>query len=257
MSPENQPPPPHRPGSVPRLLIGAFLVLIGLLLALEQLGWGEAYHVMRFWPVLIVLYGLMVLQRGGRGVVFGTFMVLIGGWLLLNTLHLLFLEPWQFLWPLILVVVGVRMLMRNRTPQQPPPSSGVPYSSGSFAAPSNSSPQSGSPPVSNHVSLFGMMGSTKQRVSGVIFRSADMTSFMGGCELDLRDALLGADGAAHVEVFALMGGAHIIVPTSWKVVVQVTPVMGGVEDKSRPVMGGNQFLYIRGTVLMGGVEISN
>lgn len=254
MSPDMQPPPPPRPGSAPRFLIGAFLVGIGVLLALEQFGWVEAHHLMRFWPVLVVLYGLMILQRGGRGVVVGSFVVLIGGWLLLNTLHLLFLEPWQFLWPLILVVVGARILMRSREPQIPP---APPPPTGSFAPSAPISPQSGSPPVSNHLSLFGMMGSTKQRVSGVIFRSADMTSFMGGCELDLRDALLGADGAAYVEVFALMGGAHIIVPTSWKVVVQVTPVMGGVEDKSRPLMGGNQFLYVRGTVMMGGVEISN
>jgi hypothetical protein len=229
-------------------------VVIGLLLALEQLGWVESYHLMRFWPVLVVLYGLTILQRGGRGVVVGSFVVLIGGWLLLNTLHLLFLEPWQFLWPLILVVVGARILMRGREPLPPPP---PPSPTGSFAPSAPVSPQSGSPLLSNHVSLFGMMGSSKQRVSGVIFRSADMTSFMGGCELDLRDALLGSDGVAYVEVFALMGGAHIIVPTSWKVVVQVTPVMGGVEDKSRPIMGGNQFLYVRGTVLMGGVEISN
>lgn len=254
MSPDMQPPPPPRPASVPRFLIGAFLVLIGVLLALEQFGWVEAHHLMRFWPVLVVLYGLMILQRGGRGVVVGSFVVLIGGWLLLNTLHLLFLEPWQFLWPLILVVVGARILMRGRE-HQPPPA--PPPPTGSFSPSAPISPQSGSPPLSNHLSLFGMMGSTKQRVSGVIFRSADMTSFMGGCELDLRDALLGADGAAYVEVFALMGGAHIIVPTSWKVVVQVTPVMGGVEDKSRPIMGGNQFLYVRGTVMMGGVEISN
>jgi hypothetical protein len=255
MSPDMQPPPPPpRPGSAPRFLIGAFLVVIGLLLALEQLGWVESYHLMRFWPVLVVLYGLTILQRGGRGVVVGSFVVLIGGWLLLNTLHLLFLEPWQFLWPLILVVVGARILMRGREPLPPPP---PPSPTGSFAPSAPVSPQSGSPLLSNHVSLFGMMGSSKQRVSGVIFRSADMTSFMGGCELDLRDALLGSDGVAYVEVFALMGGAHIIVPTSWKVVVQVTPVMGGVEDKSRPIMGGNQFLYVRGTVLMGGVEISN
>src|SRR4029077_15745552 len=105
MSPDLPPPPPPRPASVPRFLIGAFLVLIGVLLALEQLGWVEAYHLMRFWPVLVVLYGLMILQRGGGGVVVGSFVVLIGGWLQLNTLHLLFLEPWQFLWPLILVVL--------------------------------------------------------------------------------------------------------------------------------------------------------
>jgi hypothetical protein len=236
------------------LLICAFLVLMGLLLALEQLGWGEAHHLMRFWPALVVLYGLTILQRGGRGVVLGSMVVLIGGWLLLNTLHLLSLEPWQFLWPLIMVVAGARILMRGGAPpQQPAP----PPSIGGYAPSANSAPVSGSPPVSDHISMFGMMGGTKQRVSGVIFRSAEMTSFMGGCELDLRDALLGADGTAYVDVFSLMGGAHIFVPPNWKVVMQVTPIMGGVEDKSRPGLGGTQFLYVRGTVLMGGVEISN
>jgi Domain of unknown function (DUF5668) len=254
MSSEMQSPPPRRPTSIPRLLIGVLLVLMGVLMALDQLGLVEARHLMRFWPVLVVLYGLTLLQRGGRGVVHGSIIVLIGGWLLLNTLHLLTLMPWQFVWPLILVVLGAQFLMRGCSPRQRP---APPPSVGGYPPSANTAPLSGSPPASDHISMFGLMGGTKQRVSGVIFRSADMTSLMGGCELDLRDALLGADGAAHIEVFALMGAGHIIVPPSWKVVVQVTPVMGGVEDKTRPILGGNQFLYVRGTVLMGGVEISN
>jgi hypothetical protein len=265
MSPEmQQPPPPPRAGSIPRSLIGAFLVLIGLLLALDQLGWVEAHHLMRFWPILVVLYGFAILQRGGRGVVYGTIVVLIGGWLLLNTLHWLILEPWQFIWPLILVVVGARILMRSgepRWPTQPPASSlpptGSSAASGFSASSGTLGTQAGAPPVLDHISMFGMMGGTKRRVAGAIFRSADMTSLMGGCELDLREALLGADGAAHVEVFSLMGGNHIFVPPNWTVILQVTPIMGGVEDKTRPVMGGNQHLYVRGTVLMGGVEVSN
>jgi predicted membrane protein len=242
------------------LLIGAFLVLIGILTALDQLGWVEADHLMRFWPVLLVLYGLSILQRGGGGVVFGSVLVLVGGWLLLNTLHLLTLAPWQFLWPLILVVVGARILMRGGAPPQqpaPPPSTGVHAPSAQYAPSAQTAPSSGSPPVSDHISMFGVLGGPEQRVSGMVFRSADLTSIMGGCELDLREALLGADGTAYVEVFSLMGGAHIFVPPSWKVILQVTPIMGGVDDKTRPVMGGTQFLYVRGTVLMGGVEISN
>jgi hypothetical protein len=259
-----QPPPPPRPGSIPRTLIGVFLVLIGLLLALDQLGWVEANHLMRFWPVLVVLYGFAILQRGGRGSVYGTIVLLIGGWLLLNTMHWLTLEPWQFIWPLILVVVGARILTRSGDPRWrvPPPTGGFsgsygPSLSSGSAQSANPDSQSGSPPVLDHISMFGMMGGTKRRVAGAVFRSADMVSLMGGCELDLRDALLGADGTAHVEVFSLMGGNHIFVPPNWTVILQVTPIMGGVEDKTRPVMGGNQHLYVRGTVLMGGVEVSN
>jgi hypothetical protein len=246
------------------LLIGVLLVLMGILLGLDQLGLAETHHLMRFWPVLVVLYGLVILQRGGRGVVPGTIVLLVGCWLLLNTLHVLTLAPWQFIWPLILVVVGAQILTRGGAPRRrsaPPPSQTPPFggaaSSGGSAPSDGAAQASGAPPNSDHVSMFGLLGATKQRVSGATFRSADLTSLMGGCELDLRDALLGSDGAAYIEVFAMMGGAHVFVPPSWKVVLQVTPIMGGVEDKTRPVMGGNQFLYVRGTVLMGGVEISN
>src|SRR5258708_11141603 len=127
----------------------------------------------------------------------GSILVLIGSWLLLNTLHLLALRPWQFLWPLILVVVGARILMRGSAPRQPPVAPPAPSPSlGGYAPSANAAPLSGSPPVSDHISMFGMMGGTKQRVSGGIFRSADLTSLMGGCALDLREALLGADGTA-------------------------------------------------------------
>src|ERR1700761_5494378 len=149
MSPEMQQPPPPRAGSIPRTLIGAFLVLIGLLLALDQLGWVEANHLMRFWPILVVLYGLAVLQRGGRGVVYGTIVVLIGGWLLLNTPHWLILETWQFIWPLILVLVGARILMRSGQPgtRNPPPgviSSGT-FSSGTFSSAPSATAGNGTP----------------------------------------------------------------------------------------------------------------
>jgi hypothetical protein len=238
------------------LLIGAFLVLLGIGLALDQFGFVEVDHLTRFWPVLVILYGFTILQRGGRSVIFGSMVVLMGGWLLLNTLHLLSLEPWQFIWPIILVFVGARILMLGGAPRErdlpPPPALG-----GFTPTQPNPSPLGGSPPVSEHISMFGMMGGTKRRVSGSVFRSADITSFMGGCDLDLREALLGADGTAHLEVFALMGGGHIYVPTNWKVIVQVTPIMGSVDDKTRTVGGGSQTLYIHGTVLMGGIEITN
>lgn len=252
MSPEFQPPP--RPSLAPRVLIGAFLVLMGLLLALGQMGLINADHVTRFWPVVLVLFGLSIVQRGGSGVVSGSIMVLVGGWLLLNTLHLLSLEPWQFLWPLILVVIGGRMIMRSgqrANDSVPPPAS--------YTSPEGQPQITGTaPPVARHISLFGMMGGNKQRVVREVFRSAELTSLMGGCELDLREALLGADGVAYVEVFSLMGGAHIYIPPNWKVVLQVTPIMGGVEDKTRTIPGTQpQLIYVRGTVLMGGVEISN
>jgi hypothetical protein len=81
---------------------------------------------------------------------------------------------------------------------------------------------------------------------------------MGGCELDLRDALLGSDGTAHVEALILMGGLKILVPPNWTVVNQATAFMGGIDDKTRGVPSATtQQLIIDGTVMMGGIEIIN
>jgi hypothetical protein len=70
--------------------------------------------------------------------------------------------------------------------------------------------------------------------------------------------MLGADGTAHIETFILMGGLKIFVPPNRTVVTHASPIMGGVNDKTRSVGSvSTQQLIIDGTVLMGGIEISN
>jgi len=81
---------------------------------------------------------------------------------------------------------------------------------------------------------------------------------MGGFELDLRDALMGADGTAQIEVFVIMGGLNILIPQNWTVASNVTPILGGVHDKTHAnASSAAQQLIVRGTVLMGGIEIGN
>jgi hypothetical protein len=109
-----------------------------------------------------------------------------------------------------------------------------------------------------HASLFAMLSSSKRRWGKSIFRGADTTAFMGGCELDLREALMSTGELAVVDVFVVMGGVTIFVPPHWTVSQEVVPLMGGVHDKTRSVPSNPaQHLLVRGTVVMGGVEISN
>ena len=59
-------------------------------------------------------------------------------------------------------------------------------------------------------------------------------------------------------MFAVMGGFEIIVPDTWSVRVEVTPFMGGIEDKTQARPGPSApRLVVRGFVMMGGVEIKN
>jgi len=54
-----------------------------------------------------------------------------------------------------------------------------------------------------------------------------------------------------------MGGVEIRVPREWSVVVNGSPVLGGIEDKTIPPMMPGKRLVIDGSVIMGGVEITN
>jgi predicted membrane protein len=262
--------PPNSPSVTPKFIIGVCLVLVGIVLALDQLGLLYANHLLRYWPAALIVIGLVMLQRGERhSALRALVLIVVGGWLLLNTLGLVSLDLWEFFVPLLLVFFGARIMMHNQRPRpgaptDPPgigPTAGGPPTAGtppaaqgpnSFASASAGSAE----PV--HASLFSLLSSSKRRWGKSIFRGADTTAFMGGCELDLREALMGTGELAVVDVFVMMGGVTIFVPPHWTVSQEVVPLMGGVHDKTRSVPSNPaQHLLVRGTVVMGGVEISN
>lgn len=78
---------------------------------------------------------------------------------------------------------------------------------------------------------------------------------MGGAELDFREAdmLL---GVTEVQVFALMGGAKILVPPDVDLEVDGTGFMGGFENASnRADEPDAPLLRVTGFAVMGGVEV--
>jgi Domain of unknown function (DUF5668) len=263
----------------PRFILGVIIVLVGVSMLLDQLGIESADHVTRFWPVILIALGLLSLTRGRRGSITGVIMVLLGTWLLLNTLGWLMLSPWEFIVPIAIVAVGARVMMRgsggpgssNWPPPGAPPSGTTPTGPPNNFTDAGAAPSGiqGSPPgatsnfppppgVAEHANIFSVLGSSRRRWGPSVFRSAEATCMMGGGEIDLREALLGPDGLAYIDVFVLMGGLKVFVPPSWIVVSHVIPIMGGVEDKSRTIPSGTpQQLILRGTVMMGGIEIIN
>lgn len=81
---------------------------------------------------------------------------------------------------------------------------------------------------------------------------------MGGLELDFREARF-PPGETEVTVFALMGGADIIVPPGLPVRSNVVAIMGGFEQADHApddIPPDAPRLKINGFVLMGAVEMS-
>jgi hypothetical protein len=228
---------PERPAArvTPQVVVGVAIIVWGLLLTGSNLGWlpsDLARHLIRFWPLAIVVLGAakIVSATSRSSQVFGGILVLVGGWITAEQVYGIRVHFWQW-WPLLLVAGGVMLIVRAWE--------------GRAAAPEI---------AGDGGAEIAFWSGVERRVSSPDFRRADLTAVMGGIELDLRGAST-ATGTAVVDVFALMGGIEITVPTDWVVVNQIMPILGGVEDKSTGTQASQHRLILRGFVLMGGVEI--
>lgn len=219
-----------------RVGLGLGLIVVGLLTALDQAGVLDLGSLSRYWPLLLVAFGLAGLWQGRGGLV--PLLLLGAGVLLqLHTLDILRLRPAVIL-PVALILLGLRMLWPRAT---------------------GPAPEGEGKDGQGTVDLQAVLGSLEHRVRSDAFRGGRVQVLLGGCDLDLRAATC-APGGAVLDLFVLCGGLEMRVPRGWTVVLEATPLLGGVENKSASAEGTpspDARLVLRGTILMGGVEVRN
>ncbi len=238
----------YGPGSAvtPRMIVGLAIALFGVVLVLDRLNLVDADQALRWWPAVIVAVGALIYTQSRRvgGGVNGIIVMIIGGWLLLNSVGVLRVGFWEMFWPLILVGIGSMLVlqsMRRRTRE---------VSGGDR---------------DNTMNAFAVLSGIKRTSAAERFRGGEITAFMGGAQLDLRQAVIPPGEEASLEIFIVMGGCEIWVPPTWTVETPLVPVMGGVDDKRLPVLPGADNLagrpaprlVLRGLILMGGIEIKS
>lgn len=175
----------------PNIVLGLAIIGLGMALLLDRLGVLNARDLLEYWPLLLVLFGASVVWQAWHGRADGVQRPIVSPGLVL-----------------LLVIVGVFASRAGfRTTNQATTSS------------------SGKPGVS------AVLGDGHQINTSAHFEGADMMSFMGSSTLDLRQTTIPPGGEATIEVFAMMGGLNLYVPRDWVVIVNVVPVMGGVEDR--------------------------
>jgi hypothetical protein len=133
----------------------------------------------------------------------------------------------------------------------PPVLAGAPSSSPAPAAIPYPSPAE----VRPSDTMVAIMGGVERSGPWVPARSNQIYVFMGGVELDFREARLPA-GVTEFSILCGMGGVSIIVPPGLVVDASGTAIMGGFEGWTpAPAAINAPILHIRGLVIMGGVEI--
>jgi len=224
----------------PRALLGFALIALGVFLTLDNLGLLDLGTVFRHWPVLLVVLGISRLRYSPG---FGTILIFAGAVLLARLYVYVDLGK---LWPVLLLFLGAILVFR------------------SFGGGGRRRPRS-EEVASEEVDLFVVLGTQRREVTSGAFRGGSLAAIAGGCDVDLREAVL-AGGEAKLEVLAFWGGINLRVPEDWNVSLQVTPVMGGADDSrfrklraletgSLERRSGGPHLVVQGFVMMGGVEI--
>ena len=224
-----------------RVLIGIVLVIAGIFLVIRNTGFfpDVIEHVVFSWPMLLVAIGL-VMTLGGSEKTAGVIVMAVGGFFLIPMIFRESFHMYNMFWPSIFIIIGVIIIVSKKKGWNSVISKGVVGDE-----------------YIDYVNIFS--GGDRQIVSDN-FKGGKITCIFGGMELDLTKAKL-ATGRHEIEIACVFGGATIIVPESWYVTIEVTPVLGGFTDSRRMSPGRTidsaSQLVLKGAVVFGGGEVKS
>jgi predicted membrane protein len=215
-----------------RIITGIFVIALGigaLLDALNLLPFWE--HFGRFWPLLLIIGGILLFLNNYRQYITGIALVLIGTVLQLNSLDIVEVNIWSLIWPVIIIAVGLSIIV-------------------------NRAGKAGKAVKTQDLDGISAIFAGNETINkSKNYQGGRATAVFGGVSIDLRDAVI--KNEATLEVFALCGGIELKIPREWKVKHSVFPILGGVESKAHADDDKAPTLYITGTVALGGVEVRN
>jgi len=218
----------------PNTIVGIFIIIIGSLFLLKNFGVlpQEFFWKIFGWQAIIILIGIIFYFNSNKSI--GVTLIVLGilSWI-------------PDIWPVLIIALGVFVIIKNKTN----------YFSNAKAE--NSSDIYDPNQMINDVSIFG---GAKKSYQIDKFKGGNITAIFGGSEIDLSDCTL-ADGSNKLNIFFLFGGSNIKVPSSWKVLIEVTPILGAFTDRriiqQSQVFDNSKTLIISGVTIFGGGELKN
>jgi predicted membrane protein len=221
-------------------MTGLIIILIGFGLLMNTMGFfpfGPIFS--RFWlPMLFIAIGVIHLSkaRGADGRMGGLFWIGVGALFFFSKLNYFDFNIWRMIGPLIVIWIGASILTKGMTRR--------------------SVTEGNSLDSSDTISATAILGEFNRKCTSQQFKGGDVTTILGGGRIDLREASFQTDSVT-LDVFAIIGGIEVLVPQDWVVENRVTPILGGCDDATRPPKEAVKRLVVRGTTIIGGVELKN
>ncbi len=259
----------NKPNRGGRALAGMVLVGIGVLWLIHRMNFVFFPTWLFTWPIILIAIGLYTgVRKGFTG----------GGWQMLLLIGGIFLLPhiyWyytgnslsEYTWPLVIIVFGLYMILRPKRDFRNSArfqahwknygkdwkDYGKDWKQYSTTA---SGQKLGETSPDDYIDTTSIFGGVNKVIVSKNFKGGDVVNIFGGCDINLTQADF--TGTITLDFVQIFGGAKIIVPTDWKVIVKTTSIFGGVEDKRPPALikeNPDKTLIIDGTSMFAGISI--
>jgi hypothetical protein len=262
-------------GGTHNIVIGLIIALLGGELILQTFGHGYWGEIWRFWPVLLIVGGLLMLLEShaprppsdGSGP--GADPNCCGydrrywrnqrrafrdqmraqRWNLRNQFQSQIHSQIQSSWS-----------QWNPTPPAPAPVAGAasnPQAAAASAPPPSTAAGAATPDGWLRMETF--FSENKRRIVTPGFQGAHIVAIFGSCKLDLRTAPQPPGARLAIGANAVFGEVQIYVPTTWKVTVHGSGIFGNFQDDTlppvQPPSDSEVRLDIYGTAAFGQVSV--
>jgi len=232
------------PISGKRLWAGIMLLLIGsfyLAYNFNLLPFEVPSYVFT-WPVILILFGVYALYKSWFK---GFILIAIGTYFLLPKMGAIPAIDFMKAWPALLILLGLTLLFGARFKKKTKKKHFV---MNSTTAQINE----------ETFDITAIMGGDARQINSYNFKGGKITAIMGGLELDLSNCHLAKEGCV-IDLSVVMGGISLKISREWNIKSEILPIMSGIEDnviyKEDNYIDPAALIVLRGTIVMGGVEI--
>jgi predicted membrane protein len=230
----------HPAGTAHGIIWGGAICVVGVILLLDHLGLVAAGDLWRFWPMLMIVVGVIHMTQAGKRA-WGAFLVVAGALFQLDNLGIIRFR-WAEFWPLAIIAAGVMMIWGSIETRRR---------------------RRDHPDTRSAMDATAIFGGVERRITARDFSFARVNAVFGGVELDFHSADMGGD-EAEIEINAVFGGVEIRVPDNWRVEARNQTVFGGYTDTTRGATvsadGSSpayKTLVVTGSAVFGGIEVKN
>ncbi|MDP4281624.1 MAG: LiaF-related protein [Bacteroidota bacterium] len=223
------------------ILAGLFLLAFNFNIIPETIGNVDVKHVVFSWQMLLIMLGIISLSSKERKTP-GWILLMIGVFFIIPEIFTYHVSFINIFWPLLLIGIGIIILSNREF-----------HDHWKTRFHQNSVLEEG---FLNEANIFS---GSKHKIINQVFKGGKISNIFGGTEIDLTHATLG-EGQNELAIECIFGGVTLFVPSDWKVVLNVSAVMGGFSDKRYVIKepsDPSRVLLIKGSAIFGGGEIKN